>query len=497
MISLEINGVDRTSNVKFGTLKKDDNLNERKDSLKFSIRSYTGNEYVPELGQEIELFDGADVIFGGVIVRVSEELEGDKVIVFNVECTDYSQYLDRLLVVERYTNTTVDAIIADLITNYAPDFTGVNVNCPLVVTSVTFDRVTVTEALGKLSKLTNYSWYVDYDMDIHFFERSDESAPFGLTDTAGNHIFDSLKIERDLTQLRNRVYVRGGEIEGEERTELLSGTGDKLTFPLGNKFSGLPTVEVGGVPQDVGVDYLDQEADFDVFWNFTEKYIRFKDTTVPASGTDNIEVTGLPLFNLIMRVEDSASIAQYGVYEFSKTDKTIKSREEAKQYAIAQLQAYAENIAEGTFSTYTSGLRSGQIINVSSVMRDIDEDFLIQKVSFTQVSPTVYRWDVTLATLRTMGIIDFLIGLLQSGEDIAGENSEEVLEKVLFETETITLEEVVVISKVHNPVSETVTLGESNSAQKNHGTQFVAGPYNPSSHADTKRVFILNGSRLG
>lgn len=497
MISLEINGIDRTNKVVRGSLRKEDNLNERRDFLRFSVRSYEGNLYTPELGQPVELFDGADVIFGGVVVRVSEEMEGDKVILYRVECTDYSHYLDRYLVVERYNNMTVEDIIADLITNYAPDFTGVNVSCTILVTSITFDRVTMTDALKKLSKMTNYSWYVDYDMDIHFFERSSEAAPFTLTDDGGNHIFDSLEIERDLTQLRNRVYVRGGEAEGVVRSELLSGTGDKLIYPLANKFAEIPDVEVGGVPKTVGVDYLDAEADFDVFWNFSQKYIRFKDTTAPASGTDNIEVTGIPLFKIVMRVEDAASIAQYGIYEFSVTDTTIKSKEEAKQFAIAQLQAYSENIAEGSFETYTAGLRSGQILTIQSDFRDIDEEFLIQKVSFTMISPDVYNYSVTVATLRTVGIIDFLIDMLKVGEEIAGDSDDAVLEKVIFATEEITLDESIVVSKVHNPIAETVTLGEVVASNKDFGTEFVAGPYTPSGPADTKRVFILNGSRLG
>ena len=497
MISLEINGVDKTSNIKFGSLRKDDNLNDRKDLLKFTIRSYEGNIYLPELGQEVELFNGAELIFGGVIVKISESMEGDKIINYAVECTDYSFYLDKLLVTERYESMTVNAIIADLLTDYAPDFTGTNVNCTIPITTVTFDRITVSQALAKLAKLTNYSWYVDYDMDLHFFEKTSEAAAFNLTDTSNNFIYESLGIDRDISQLRNRVYIRGGEIEGVTRSEFISGTGVKLTFPLGNKFSSLPIVKVATVAQTVGIDFLDIEADFDCFWNYQEKYIRFKDTTVPAAASNNIEVIGTPLYNLVMRVEDSASIAKYGTYEFAVTDRTIKSKEEAKQFAVAQLQAYAENILEGGFQTYTSGLRSGQIINIQSDLRDTNEDFLIQKVSFRQLSPSDYVWDVDLASLKTMGIIDFLIGLLQSGKQVAGETSNEILDKVLFELEEITITESIVVSKVHNPMSETVTNTEASNAQKNLGNKFVAGPYIPSSFADQKRVFILEGSRLG
>ncbi len=40
--------------------------------------------------------------------------------------------------------------------------------------------------------------------------------------------------------MRNRVFIRGGEIEGNSRTENFDGNGTKLTFALGHKFSGKP-----------------------------------------------------------------------------------------------------------------------------------------------------------------------------------------------------------------------------------------------------------------
>lgn len=391
----------------------------------------------------------------------------------------------------------VEDIIEDLVTSYAPDFTTANVNCTVVVATVTFDRITLLDALNKLSKLTNFAFYIDYDKDIHFFQRSAEPAPFSLTDTSGNYIEDTLSISRDLSQLRNRVFIRGGEIEGEERTEKFNGDGEKLTFVLGNKFSSMPTVEVDGSPVTVGVDFIDKEEDFDAFWNYEQKYIRFKDTTVPASGTNNIEVTGTPLFILVMRVEDLASITQYGVYEFAAEDTTIKSRDEAKKFGLAQLEAYAQDIVEGGFKTYTPGLRSGQLLTISSAWRGWTEDFLIQKVSLSMVNNETYIYSVQLATLRTLGIIDFLIDLLMSGKEVVADADSEVLQKVFFQSEPLELQEVVVVSKVHNPQSEDLEIGETVVDNIDFGTEFVAGPYAPTGPSDTKRQFILNGSLLG
>lgn len=494
MISVTIRGEDVTSRIKMGSLSKNDQLNQKVDTLSFSIESYEGNEFIPELDDEVIMEVDSVLQFGGSVMKISHGAESQKVITYDIDCSDYAKEGDRMLIQEQFEEETVDDIIDFIVTNYAPTFTFNNVNCPIVIKTITFDRIPLSQALDKLSKLTNYSYYIDYEKDIHFFAKNDEAAPFNLTDNSNNYIIDSLSLSYDLSQIRNQVFVRGGEIEGTERTEVFSGDGEKVTFVLGNKFARVPTVTVGGSPVTVGVDFIDQEADFDAFWNFEQKYVRFKDTEIPGSGTNNIEVTGIPLFTLVMRVANDASIAKYGVWEFSAEDKTIKSREEAKTFGIAQLQAYAESVVEGSFKTYTPGLRSGQLITITSDFRGTDEQFLIQKVKFQMINPDNYVYTVTLATFRTVGIIDFLIGLLLTGKAAASSGTVETLEKVIFETEEVVFSEDVVTSKVHNPMSETVTFSDSVDTNIDYDPEFVLGPYVPTGH---KRVFILDGSRLG
>ncbi len=495
-MQLLLDGVDVTDKVKARSLKKDDYINYKVDTLVFTIESYAGNSFTPEAGVEVELIVDGDTEFAGTVMKYSESIESDKLIRYNFTCRDFGQDADRLLIQEQFENETVDYIIDFLVTNYAPTFTIAGVNCPIVIPSITFDRLTITEALDKLSKRTNYVYYIDYNRGIHFFEKNNEPAPFNLEDDNDTYIQDSLEITRDISQIRNQVYIRGGEVPGVSRSEQFNGDGTKLTFVLGNKFAEKPSVTVGGVSKTVGIDYVDLEASFDCFWSFKEKYIRFKSGTVPGVGTNNIVVTGIPLFVLVMRVQDPASIAQYGVYEFAAQDPTIKTREEAKAYGIAQLEAYANSIVEGSFKTYNPGLRSGQLINVSSVFRGWNEDFLIQKVNFQAINPDNYIYSVQLATLRTMGIIDYLINQLKNGETSAGDTSVEFLEKVVFADEEVIFEEETATSLIHNPQSETVNFGESTDENIDFGTQFVLGPHPPSGPSDTQKVFILDGSRL-
>lgn len=492
-LQLLIDSIDRTNLIEFGSLSKDDLINQRVDTLRFSLSKFGDRTFVPTVNAEVELYDGATKIFGGVIITIKEVLDDHTILNFEVECADYTRLLDRRLVVERYTEETVNDIIADILTKYCPEFTGTNVDCDLEVASVTFNRRPVSECIQKLAQLTGFSWYVDYDKDLHFFEKNTEPAPFGITDTNGNALPDSLVITNDITQIRNRVYIRGGEAIGVTRTETFLANGDDATFRLANKFYALPVVEVNSSPVTVGIDYLDNEDDFDAFWNFNEKYVRFKNTTLPALN-DVIDVTGDPLFPIIVQVEDLVSISTYGVYEFARIDKTIRSRDEAVALAIAELTAYGNGINEGSFDTYTSGLKSGQIININSTLRGVSEDFVIQRVSFRQMSPEKGIWRVQVATLRTLGIINFLIDLLKDGSRLIEEKSDEVLEQSSFAKETIKLNETASATTVHNPQNETFDLDETVTPQAlDYPVEFVLGPWIPT---DTRRLFLLDNSPL-
>lgn len=417
-----INGTDRTSSIVFRSLRKTDNLNQQVDTMQFMVRKYGSLTYVPELAQEVVVTRDGDTIFGGVIVRISENIKASNILEYTVECNDYSQYLKRELVTQRYEGDTVADIVDDLLTNYTTDgFTSTNTTSTLVIESISFNRLTVADCLQKLADAISYVWYVDYDMDVHFFPKNTELAPFNLTDTSQNYIYNSLEIIEDLTQIRNSVLVQGGEaVSVATRTEYWSGDATRVHFPLANKFSTKPTVTVGGVGQDVGTEYLDDDASFDCMWNFNEKYLRFTAGNTPGSGTNNIVITGYYLYPIVVQVPAPASQAIYGTYEFAITDRSIRSQQEAIDRATAELTSYQNELYEGSFRTYDDGLRSGQVITINSAQRSKAISVLIQSVTAIMRDPlgTQLEYHVRFATLKSIGIIDYLQNQLRSKEII-------------------------------------------------------------------------------
>lgn len=499
MITVEIDSTDRTSVINFGSLIKKDNINQLVDTGGFTVDYHDGQTFRPEANSLIEIYNGVTKTFSGTISRVTKQVTTPGQVRYHVQFKDHSYDFGRILINEGYDDMTVNAIIADIVstvnTETGYSFTTTNVDCDLVITKIRFDRVTADECIKRLAQLTGYSFYIDYDKDLHFFERNTEAAPFNISDGDGNHIVDSLAVTNDLTQIRNRVYIRGAEIEGEERTETYQGDGQRKFFKLSNKFSSKPTVEVDSVAQDVGIDFLDNEADYDCFWDYNQQYIRFKDTTIPS--TVDVDITGTPLYTPEFLVEDPDSISTYGIFEFAKTDKSIQSREQAVDYADAELTAYKNGLIEGEFESYEDGLRSGQIITITSTLLNVSEDFLIQSVSFKMITPERYIYHVELATLRTIGLIEFLIDLIRSEQRILQRDQDVVIEKYIRPKETIAIEEQVDINTDDYPQSETLQTADQEYVQAlDFPIVFVAGPYipDPSDGGDYKRVLLADNS---
>jgi hypothetical protein len=412
-------------------LKKTDNINERVDDLTFTVLKYGDKIFTPAINQEVIMYDGSEKVFGGFIVFVSEDEEDKGIVRYSVHASDYQTVFARRIVLERFRNRTATEIAAFLVEKYSIGFTVNNVDADVNIQSVTFDRIPLTEAFDKLARLIGYSWYIDYDKDVHLFAKNDEEAPFNITTNDGNYIPDSLEISHDLTQIRNRVTIRGGEVEGEERDQTFNGDGVKKSFVLAHKYARTPTVTVGDVAQTVGVAYLDDETLFDCVWSFSERSLRWQEA--PTTGTNNIFVNGVPLFAIVVTRSDNTSINALkdlsrgvdGIFEYSIEDAKIRSREEAIQRGVAELEGYSAGIIEGSFETYTPGLRSGQTININIPHRGINEDFIIQRVQYTMLTREKGIYKVTIATARTVGIISLLQDLLRKRG--AGETDQDLI----------------------------------------------------------------------
>jgi len=415
-----INGTDRTDKVAKDSLKIENILTRKRDSCRFRVISHAGDTYYPSLGQEVIVTLDGTRVFGGIIVDREQKSSTYNLFDWAITCDDYTRLLDRKLIPDTYENMTVDAIIADIASNYMPaGFTVTNVNCSVNVKYIRFNYVPVSKALEQLAELVGYDYYIDYSKDIHFFKSDNNLAAIDIEDNNNSHYYDSLVIRTDNSQIRNSIVVRGGQYLGLSFTGESEADGTDYIFQLPYKFSEFRATLTGD-PLSLGVDYLNDPNDYDALYNFNEKILRFKPEDTPTAGSV-LRYSGLPYLPVIVRVSSqeaistlSASEGGDGVSEYLIVDKSINSKEGARQRALAEIQVYATTISEGEFLTETTGLRAGQKIRINSASRGVDQYFIINKVTLTQFGTNSFIYEVSLISTKSFDFIDMMSRLLLS-----------------------------------------------------------------------------------
>lgn len=432
-IVLTINGIDKTKNIDTNSIAITNILTRKRDTCSFRIITHTGDSYVPALGREVIITDGAVRIFGGVVTDVESQALSFGAVNHTINCQDFTRILDKRLVPDAFKDQTVNQIIQFLKDNYFPSgFTITNVVAPVTIRYIAFNYKPLAKCIEELADLINYDWYVDYYKNVYFFAKETLVAPFDITDANGKYIYDSLLIRKDNSQVRNVIYVRGGEYLAAQTTYDILTNGVDTVYPSPYKltdFAGHLTGEI----LNVGIDNLDNPDLFDALYNFNEKILKFKTADKP-NANKTLKMSGKPNLPVIVKYQSSEDIAAMvsaegsdGIYEYLIEDKSIDSKEGARQRARAEIMAYGETLSEGEFTTETSGLKAGQKINVSSLSRGISEDFIINKVVVNQFGKDTMIYSVSLITTRTFDLIDILQKLLlQSTKQLAIDENETI-----------------------------------------------------------------------
>jgi hypothetical protein len=470
----EMDFVDRTDQIRSYSLS----LGTTKEAStgRLEVNAY-GSKYVPDGEDEVRIYDGEDVVFGGFIVRVAQRVEQGPVVIYECELKNKVHRLDYKLVNVSFENETAHDIIDTIVEDFSgPGITTNNVedDASAVITSIVFNNVPPSEAIQQIADLFGKEWYVDEEGDIHFFSKLSEAAPFNLTDTNGKASFDSIEIVKDYTQIRNSVLVEGGEeLSQSEESDSFLGDGTTHTFSLSRKYADI-TVEVEGVPQTVGIANINTFADKDVLYDFALRSLQFNPSSPPAGG-DEIVVSGKYYFAIMVRFRESSSISIYGEKQFFIQDSTLKSRSDAIARASAELAAYARNVNEGSFETYEAGLKPGQKIRITSTIRGIDEDFVIQRVSGRYHTPEKMVWNVEIVSVKSYELIDLLAEIIRGRRKESNPNA---------------------VIGVAERVERELGLDREILTYFNDPPIWVAGPYAPTSLADRKRVAFADRTCL-
>ncbi len=433
--NISIGGVDRTTDVLNQTATVEDILNDQQNTCNFALIDRSGSG-IPATDDEIIItLDDATMLFSGYIQKVDLDKQPNGVILAVCQCIDQVWLLDRNLVHKTYEAMTDKAIIQDIISTYCAGFgiTTTNVVEGVTISQISFNYIQPSQALRKICDVTNRNWYIDYSKDIHYFPLLTNTTPFNID--SSNNDYSNLKISKDNTQLKNRVYVRGGTKLSDPTTYSVKGDGVARQFPLPDKPHDV-SITVGGVAKTIGIKNIDTSG-FDWYLNFQEKYIE-QDTggTVVSSAT-TIVLTYTYDIPILVAVENTQSIIDNGVKEFAIFDKSITTTQAARDRASAELTDYAADIIEGSFSTHTSGFISGQYININLTEYGVNADYIVQKVTAKSFGGGNYEYDISIASAKTMGIIRFLIELLETNKNLVELDDSESVDELLALTDLL------------------------------------------------------------
>ena len=437
-----IGGVDISAYIDWASVQIRQILTKNGDELTFKIKKYGTKTYTPELNEEVIVIANGYRVFGGYVVQISNDING-LAMEQTIVCKDYSFALENQLITKTYESTTVEAIVLDLISSYAPDdFTVANVSAPAPVTKIVFNYISFSQCMKKLAEgLTGYEWYVDYTKGIHFFSVGTVIAPFQLTDTSDNYLVNTLELTSDISQIANDITIRGGKVTASSpRTEYWSGDGTRTEFPLANDFVGEPTVAVGGVAQTVGLDGVEDDANFDFMWNQNSQLVRSTAGNTAGAGTNNIEIVGTPQFPLIFRKQNQISIAEFGSRPKFIKQTDIQDVTTASKRADAELAAFSMPTYSGSFVTYEAGLAVGQYINVNSTIRGINRFYKIQNIAIGFRTPLDPVYKVSLESAGSTTINDILAQLLITDPaSLVDASLNDTIERISLFSEEITV----------------------------------------------------------
>lgn len=443
--SLLIAGVERWGDIVDDELSIEKGLTYDSDNCRFEL---SGDE--PNVGDGVIISDTAlGNIFGGIIVKIDTNFHGspDNFRTWSVECDDYSAVLDRRLVVESYSAQTAAYIIEDIITKYVDTgFTSSIASGSPTIESITFDYVPVSECLKELADYVGWAWTISPTKVISFYNPEVLLQP-GPIQIVPGAAFNDLKFNINTTNLRNRVYVKGGSMLSNYTTYEYKADGVATSWPLPYSMVDA-SIEVGGVSKTLGVENLHKPEDYDYLFNYNEpRLLCGSGTSAPADGT-TISLTFKYYIDVITMAEDLASQAAIaavqgndGVYEYVISDDALVTLEAAEAAGQQDIRENGNPTITGSFNTlvgvrtYLGAWEPGQIVTINLPAKGITNRYMVRKVNLELWGVNDWLYKISFGG-RLIGIDDFLKALVNNQKSAASSDTSTVM-KYVYGDETV------------------------------------------------------------
>jgi hypothetical protein len=364
-------------------------------------------------GEEVLIYDDSLLVFGGTIFYPKKfNPFQTNILVHDIDCVDFNEIADRFIVAESYLNQLTGYVIDDIYNKYLAS-SGVTIGeiqDGIIIESAKFPRVsTVTQVFDELAEFNGFIWYIDYNKELYFVERSYNDT---LQTIDNNSLIRNVQVKFNKSQLRNRQFIRGGKSEtGTISLENPTPKPDNVSkifftrFPVSDK----PRIFIDSVEVssgDIGVNGKDSGKKW--YYQVDNNGI-VQDDSETTLNTEILQITYTGLFPLLVVAEDPASILNRtsieggtGIYESIETDATIVRADFGLNVAKSKLLKYSERQIEIVFDSFTP-LYSGDLITFNFPIYDINQKVLIDEVEASEFSPDKFIYKVHAVSGESFG----------------------------------------------------------------------------------------------
>jgi hypothetical protein len=286
---------------------------------------------------------GTDMISGIITGQSDRSSRTDKETVFT--CIDWGYFLAKRIVNKKYTSQLASAILEDMFSTYAADFTTTNVDeSTAIITDALFQYMPLRDCLEYIMDMSpDWHYYIDKDKDLHFFYIYESDGP---AITQSNIHIDTLQVDYEGIDHYNRVWIVGSKQAAASAIDVYyTADGTQRYFgPLPYEPNSLsihftPT----GLPEyeySIALEQDDDGSSYEMLYTPKSRVIYYPSYESPGTGV--IRCNFKPLRQFIDYFENADDIADYGLMEKAVKNVTITDKIEARRYGTAEVTRASE-----------------------------------------------------------------------------------------------------------------------------------------------------------
>lgn len=408
---------------------------------------------------EIKIYDASNTqIFGGFITKMVDHLGpgamGNTRYYTELDCSDYWQFLDRIMVDVVYDGNTDIFMINDLLATYASwiDRSLLPTAAAYTFGPKLYRHISLKAALQNICDTTGYMMWILPNKKIQYvLPTNAANAPFSLSDTPDGittfrHNVTDFEID-DNAAINNVIFYGGKKLSSDYLQNLsnqANGTNTIFLLPFyphpasdGHVHVYKNNVELAlgtatGSDTNGNNVLKSKGGNADVLLNTSGSALTFD---VPPASTDLVQCKYRYEFPLVVSLSEQASISFYGqILQGVIIDTSVLDSTTAAQRCRILLLEQSFGLTTLQVTCWQPGLQAGMLLSITNTKRGINSVYVLQEVDYVPLGAGNFEYDLTLGAWN-WNLVDILM-LFAQAQTPQDTNADESLEDVIIQTVT-------------------------------------------------------------